>query len=403
MRPLEKIAASLPAADRTDFRSIALLSAAHMSDDINQAVIPAMLPYFMVAHHLSYAAAGGLVLAQTLASSVAQPLFGMLADRRPSPWLIPLGLSLAGFGVAAAGLLPIYRLIFAAIAISGLGISAFHPEAARWTRYLGGSNQGTAMGVFTVGGNVGFAVGPLMITPIMILVGLRGAILLTIPVLVMSMILMRQMPRLWAARESRSQRPVGHVVIEAREQWGAFIGLTAVGMIRSVVFFGLNTFIPLYWIVVLHASRAGGGYALSILLSAAAVGTLTGGRLADRYGRRIVVICSLGGLTIFLLAFIHSGGVTVATMLLIPLGFAMAASSSVMVVMGQEYLPNRVGMSAGVTFGLSMTVGGLFAPVFGSIADHHGLHAAMSLLCVVPALGFAMSLMLREPSAGAYQ
>lgn len=403
MRPLEKIAADLPAADQTDFRSIALLSVSHMSDDINQAVVPAMLPYFITAHHLSYAAAGGLVLAQTLASSVAQPLFGLLADRRPSPWLIPLGLSLAGIGVAAAGLLPSYALIFAAIAISGLGVSAFHPEAARWTRYLGGANQGTAMGVFTVGGNLGFAIGPLMITPIMILAGLRGALALTIPVLIMSLVLLRQMPRLWAARELRGRGPAAHVAIEAREQWGAFANLTTVVMIRSVVFFGLNTFIPLYWIVVLHASRASGGYALSILLSAAAVGTLVGGRMADRYGRRIVVIFSLGGLAVFLFAFINSGGVTAATALLIPLGFALAASSSVMVVMGQEYLPNRVGLAAGVTLGLSMTVGGLFAPVFGSIADHHGLHAALSLLCLVPALGFVVSLMLREPAAGAYQ
>jgi FSR family fosmidomycin resistance protein-like MFS transporter len=403
MRPLEKITAGLPDADRTDFRAITLLSAAHMSDDINQAVIPAMLPYFIVAHHLSYAAAAGLVLAQTLASSVAQPLFGLLADRRPSPWLIPLGLSLAGLGVAAAGLLPSYGLIFAAIAASGLGVSAFHPEAARWTRHLGGANQGTAMSVFAVGGNVGFAVGPLMITPIMIGFGLRGAIVLTIPVLIMSLVLLRQMPRLTAAREPRSSGPIGHVAFEDRELWGAFACLTAVVMIRSVVFFGLNTFIPLYWIVVLHASKAGGGYALSILLSASAVGTLVGGWMADRYGRRIVVIASLGGLMVFLFAFVHSSGVTAATTLLIPLGFALAASSSVMVVMGQEYLPNRVGLAAGVTFGLSMTVGGLFAPVFGSIADHHGLHAALSLLCLVPALGFLVSLMLREPSAGAYQ
>ncbi len=403
MRPLEKIAAGLPAADRTDFRSIALLSAAHMSDDINQAVVPAMLPYFIAAYHLSYAAAAGLVLAQTLASSVAQPLFGLLADRRPSPWLIPAGLSLAGIGVAAAGLLPSYRLIFAAMAVSGLGVSAFHPEAARWTRYFGGANQGTAMSVFAVGGNVGFAAGPLMITPIMILFGLRGAVVLTIPVLVMSLVLLRQMPRLSAARESRARGPAEHVAIEGREQWGAFTCLTAVVMIRSVVFFGLNTFIPLYWIVVLHASKAGGGYALSILLSAAAVGTLVGGQMADRYGRRIVVIFSLAGLMVFLFAFINSGTVTTATALLIPLGFALAANSSVLVVMGQEYLPNRVGLAAGVTFGLSMTVGGLFAPVFGSIADHHGLHTALSLLCLVPVLGFVVSLMLREPSAGAYQ
>lgn len=402
MRPVEKITADFRDAGRTDYRPIALLSAAHTSDDINQAVVPAMLPYFISAHHLTYTAAAGLVLAQTLASSVAQPLFGMLADRRPSPWLIPVGLSVAGLGVAAAGLLPSYWLIFAAIAVSGLGVSAFHPEAARWTRYFGGAHQGTAMSVFAVGGNVGFAVGPLMITPIMVGFGVRGAVVLTIPVLIMSLILLRQMPRMTRAREPRGG-PAHHVVVEGREQWGAFICLAIVVMIRSVVFFGLNTFIPLYWFVVLHTSKASGGYALSILLSASAVGTLVGGRMADWYGRKIVVISSVCGLMIFLFAFTNSSTVTMATVLLIPLGFALAASSSVLVVMGQEYLPNRVGLAAGVTFGLSMTVGGIFAPVFGSIADHHGLHAALRLLCLVPVLGLTFSLMLREPSAGAYQ
>ena len=401
MRPIEKITPDFPEAGRTDYRPIGLLSVAHTSDDINQAVVPAMLPYFISAYHLTYAAAAGLVLAQTLASSVAQPLFGMFADRRPSPWLIPLGLSVAGFGVAAAGLLPSYWLIFTAIAVSGLGVSAFHPEAARWTRYFGGTNQGTAMSVFAVGGNVGFAVGPLMITPIMVGFGVRGAIVLTVPVLIMSLILLRQMPQLTRARQPRG--PAKHVTVEGREQWGAFICLAIVVMIRSVVFFGLNTFIPLYWFIVLHTSKARGGYALSILLSAAAIGTLVGGRMADWYGRKIVVICSVCGLMIFLFAFTNSSTVTMATVLLIPLGFALAASSSVLVVMGQEYLPNRVGLAAGVTFGLSMTVGGIFAPVFGTIADHHGLHAALRLLCLVPMLGLAFSLMLREPSAGAYQ
>src|SRR5438132_9710646 len=114
--------------ENVDYKSVALLSAAHLCDDINQGVLPAMLPFFITAYHLTYAAAAGLVLAQTLSSSVVQPLFGLLADRRSSPWLIPAGMSLAGLGVAVSGLAPTYGLIFICIALSGLGISAFHPE-----------------------------------------------------------------------------------------------------------------------------------------------------------------------------------------------------------------------------------------------------------------------------------
>src|SRR5215471_12467910 len=110
--------------EQVDYKSIALLSSAHLCDDINQGVVPAMLPFFIAAHHLTYAAAAGLVLAQTLSSSIVQPAFGMLADRRSMPWLIPLGLSLAGIGVALTGIAPTYTLLFAAIALSGIGISA---------------------------------------------------------------------------------------------------------------------------------------------------------------------------------------------------------------------------------------------------------------------------------------
>ena len=146
-----------------------------------------MLPFFIRAYHLSYAAAAGLVLAQTLFSSVAQPLFGLLADRRPSPWLFRSGLSFAGLGVALTGLTHTYGLIFAAIAASGMGISAFHPEAARRVRYLGGARAATSMSLFTVGGMAGFAAGPLLITPTLIAFGTRGAVLLAVPVVIMSL------------------------------------------------------------------------------------------------------------------------------------------------------------------------------------------------------------------------
>src|SRR5215831_15943421 len=189
-------ATNLIPAREVDYKSIALLSAAHLCDDINQGVVPAMLPFFISAHHLSYAAAAGLVLAQTLFSSVAQPLFGVMADRRPSPWLIPVGLSFAGIGVALTGLTHNYNLIFAAIAISGLGISAFHPEAARRVRYLSGSRQATTMSLFTVGGMAGFALGPLLITPTLIALGTGGAVFLAAPVLLMSVTVAYNLPRL---------------------------------------------------------------------------------------------------------------------------------------------------------------------------------------------------------------
>jgi FSR family fosmidomycin resistance protein-like MFS transporter len=379
-----------------DYRAIALLSAAHLCDDINQGVLPAMLPFFIAAYRLSYAAAAGLVFAQTLSSSVAQPLFGIMTDRRSSPWLIPVGMTLSGLGVAVSGLAPTYGLIFLAIALSGLGVSAFHPEAATRVRYLsGGARQATTMSLFSVGGMAGFALGPLLITPIMMALGTRGAIVLAIPVLVMALVLIANLGRFTAVEPSIRIGVKGRVIVEGEERWSDFIRLIVVVVLRSIAFLGLNTFLPLYWTANLHGSKTGGGLALTALASSVAVGTLIGGRLADRYGRKTVIAGSLGAFVPLLLVFLNSR-IVIAAIMLVPIGIAAAAANSVVVVIGQDYLPNRVGLAAGLTLGLSMSVGGVMAPVLGVIADHYGLGTAMFLVALVPALAFAMSLTLHE-------
>jgi FSR family fosmidomycin resistance protein-like MFS transporter len=356
-----------------------------MADDLGQGVVPAMLPFFIAAYHLTYAAAAGLVLAQTAFASVVQPLFGFLADRRPSPWFIPFGLTFAGLGVALAGWAPTYPLIFACIALSGIGVSAFHPEAARRVRYLSGSQQATNMSLFTVGGMVGFAFGPLIITPTLIHFGPRGSLIVALPVIVMSLTIIYNLPRLAAAGARASVGHAARAHAEGVERWGDFSRLTAVVIVRSMTFFGLNTFLPLYWTHVLHGSKSGGGYALSGLAAFVAVGTLLGGRMADRFGRKTVIAVSMGAIGPLLFAFINAGSVMSASMLLLPLGLAVAASNSVVVV-----------LAAGVTLGLSMTIGGLLMPPLGWVADHYGLSSAMFLLCVAPVFAFALSLTLRE-------
>ena len=153
------------------------------------------------------------------------------------------------------------------------------------------------MSLFTVGGMAGFAAGPLLITPTLIAFGTRGALLLALPVLIMSAAVTYQLPRLAVERVPRKQGTARSAAVEGREQWSAFVRLTMVVILRSIVFFGLNTFIPLYWSHVLHGSKAGGGYALTTMLTAVVTGTLIGGRMADRYGRKVVVVVSLAALS----------------------------------------------------------------------------------------------------------
>jgi FSR family fosmidomycin resistance protein-like MFS transporter len=364
-------------------RAIALLSAAHLFDDLNQGVIPALIPFFIAERHYTIAAAAGLVLAGNLASSVLQPLFGQLADRRGAPWLVPGGLLLAGLGVAATGLAPTYSLALLSAAASGIGVAAFHPEAARQVHLSSGARRATAMSLFAVGGNLGFAVGPALATPLEVAYGLRGTVFLALPALAMAAVLL-----LLRRRDQLSPGPAGtSEPLQTSDRWAPFGRLTGAVISRAIVFYGLNTFVPLYWITVFAKSKSAGAAALTTMLLSGVAGTLAGGWLADRIGRRIVVLGSMFALVPLLFAFVSVSHPAGALALLVLIGLALYAPFSVMTVMGQEYLPSRIGTASGVTIGLAVTLGGMAAPVLGRIADLRGVRAAVTTLILVPLVG----------------
>jgi FSR family fosmidomycin resistance protein-like MFS transporter len=374
-------------------RAIALLAAAHLFDDVNQGVIPALIPFFISERGFTIAAAAGLVFASNVSSSVLQPLFGALADRKSAPWLVPAGLFLAGAGVAAAGLAPTYLLVLACAGATGIGVAAFHPEAARQVYLQSGAKRATAMSFFATGGNLGFAIGPAIATPIQIALGLRGTALLVVPALAMALVLVRSGPmRTVAASHAHAGKAAG------ADRWSAFARLSGPVLCRAIVFYALNTFVPLYWIREFSASKAAGGAALTLMLSSGVAGTLAGGWLADRFGRRIVVLGSMLLLFPLLLAFVSAHSAALALALMVPIGLFLYAPFSVMTVLAQEYLPGRVGTASGLTIGLAVTLGGLAAPVLGRIADLHGVRAAVSSVALVPLLGAGLAMTLpREP------
>lgn len=372
-------------------RAIALLAAAHLFDDLNQGVVPALLPFFIAERRYTIAAAGGLVLAATLTSSVLQPLFGLLADRRGAPWLVPSGLFVAGAGVAAAGLAPTYPLAFLSVAVSGVGVAAFHPEAARQVYAASGARRATAMSLFGVGGNAGFAIGPALATPLQIAFGLRGTVFLILPVLVMAAVLLLTRS---AAAVGRTGAARLHLAREDPDRWAPFARLSGAVVCRAIVFYGLNTFIPLYWITRFARSKSEAAAALTVMLTTGVVGTLAGGWLADRFGRRLVISGSLTVLFPLLVLLVAAQSAAAALLLLVPIGLALFAPFSVMTVLGQEYLPGRVGTASGVTVGLAVSLGGLAAPILGRIADLHGVRAALAALIFVPLVGAAIAFTL---------
>lgn len=364
---------------------------AHTVDDFYQGLIPASIPFFVLERGYSYVAASGLALAAALGSSLPQPLLGVLVDRRPLLWVAPAGLLVAGAGAGLAGLAPAYPVVWLLILVSGIGIAAFHPAAGRDARRAAGDST-VAMSLFAAGGSVGFFLAPALATPLLSALGIGATALFVPPAVLMAFVLWRHQTRRTA------QLPTAGIPA-GRDRWGPFLVLTVVAVVRSVLFLGMNTFIALYWIGYLGADQVLGGVALTTFLVGGVVGTVSGGRIADRIGMRATV--RLGGVVAVpaLCALRLCENPRLALVLVALAGVAANLPFAVLVKLGQDYLPARPGTAAGVTLGLAVSAGGLFMPVLGGIADRHGPQAVLTVLCVVPALAAALAFAL-PPVAG---
>jgi len=371
-----------------------VMTAGHALDDVYQGAVPALLTFLVADRQYSYTAAAGITLAATLLSSVAQPVFGVLTDRRRLGWLVPAGMATAGIGVGLSGLGGSYGWTWAAIALSGLGVAAYHPAASRAARAAAGASA-AGMSYFAVGGNIGFALGPLLVTPILAAGGLAATPLLALPALVGAPILAIVLrPDL---REPSRSCSTQSFTTDSPDDWGAFGWLTGVVVCRSITFFGLSSLLALYLSRQYGVSHAASNSALTILFVAGALGTLAGGRLADRYGRvltvRIGYLLTLPGLVLLVTAPSFGAAYAAAALL----GIGLYLPFSVHVTLGQEYLPTRVGTASGVTIGLAVSLGGILAPLWGTLADQAGLRAALTVLLVFPAASLLLSLRLTEP------
>jgi FSR family fosmidomycin resistance protein-like MFS transporter len=379
-------------------RYISLLTSGHFVTDIYQGALPAMLPFLISERHLSYSAAALLVFIANISSSIIQPLFGFYSDKISAPWAMPLGILLAGLGIGFMGLLPSYWALMIAVAISGIGIAAFHPEGARLANNVSGDKKATGVSTFSAGGNMGFAVGPMITTALLITMGLKGSVFLIIPAVIMTFVLLLSISKLSKYSETCNSKKQ---VEENREiicdEWNPFLRLLTTISCRSIIFFGFNTFLPLYFIHYLRQSNSMGSLALSILIITGAISTLIAGRLADRYGQHKIIFGGFALLIPLLFIFINVSNVKIATFMLIPIGMALYAPFSPMVVLGQKYLPNHMGLASGVTLGLAVSIGGIFAPILGWISDHYGIHAAISYLTIIPIIATIVAMILPIP------
>ncbi|WP_258038597.1 MFS transporter, partial [Streptomyces sp. SM12] len=353
----------MPSNQPVSRRPVLLLSTGHACVDVYQGAVAALVPYFVSERAYSYAAASGIVLAASLLSSVVQPLFGVLTDRRRMPWLLPVSTLVGGVGVALSGVMGSYALTLAVIALSGVGVAAYHPAAARTARAASGAGH-RGMAWFLLGGNLGFAGGPLLVTAVVATGGLGASPLLVVPALAGAALCLAALRSLSevepAAGAGRDNGPKagGTAVGSGSDDWRSFLLLSGAVVTRSIVFVGLAAFISLY-----TQERTGGGatagtIALFTLYLGGAVGTVVGGRLAGRWGRLAVVRWSYA-LTVPAVA-----GVVLVPGPAIYLCVALASAGlyvpfSLHLTLAQDYLPGRIGTASGVTLGLTVSVGGV--------------------------------------------
>ena len=252
-----------------------------------QGAVPALFPFLISQRGLSFGATSGLLVTMTVCSSVLQPLFGLVADRSSRSFFMPLGLVLAGAGVAVCGAVSSYGVELAAVAVGGLGVGLFHPDAARRARAAAGARVATGFSLFSVGGNAGFALAPIVVTPAVLLFGLPGAIVVLVPCLACAALLALHPPALRRPSAQHADAP------PEPDRWGAFSKIGAIAALRSGVYFGMQAFLAGYFVQYLGTSDGAANAALAALLTAGALGTLVGGRLADRVDPRLVLLGSM--------------------------------------------------------------------------------------------------------------
>jgi FSR family fosmidomycin resistance protein-like MFS transporter len=385
-----------PVVARSDRTRLAFLTSTHVVDDLYQGAVPALLPFLAIERHYSYTGLTGITLAATFLASVVQPGFGALTDRyRNLGWLVAVGLLVAGLGIGVSGLGDNYLITWCAVAASGVGVAAYHPEATRTARGMAG-NSTQAMSWFSVGGNLGIALGPVVVTPVLLATRLHGTPLLALPALVMAVVLAVRRP--WRVATGAGPRSGGvPATAERADDWRGFARLTVVVVLRSIAYFGLASLLALFVIRDFHQSAAVGSAVLTVFIGSGVIGTLGGGWLADHWQRVGVLRLGYGLAALAVVLLVAAPDVAVLFVAAFALGIVLFAPFAVQVTLGQDFLPNRIGMASGVTLGLATSAGGVAAPLFGLLADTYGLAVALGTIAVFPALACALTFLLRDP------
>ncbi len=385
-----------PAQARVAGAAVAVLGAisfSHLLNDMMQSLLPAIYPVLKARYGLTFGQIGAITLVNQMTASVLQPVIGNITDRRPMPFSLPIGMGFTLTGLLLLSLAGHYGALLFAVALVGVGSSVFHPESSRVARLASGGRHGFAQSIFQVGGNAGSALGPLL-AAFVVAPGGQGSVAWFCLAALLGILVLSFVGR-WYHTHGRARAramSTAPALPQGKRIAGVMAVLLALMLSKFVYMASLGNYYTFFLIDRFHLAVRDAQYCLFVFLASVAVGTIVGGPIGDRIGRKTVIWVSILGVLPFTLALPYLGfwGCVAVT---VPIGVLLASAFPAIVVYAQELMPGRVGTVSGLMFGLAFGLGGLGAAGLGLLADDHGIQTVFRLCAFLPALGLLAGLL----------
>ena len=381
----------------TVFALLFAISFSHMLNDTIQALLPSIYPLLKESYALSFTQLGLITFTFQLTASLLQPVVGMITDKRPMPYSLPVGMGMTLIGLVSLANAASFHSILISAALVGGGSAVFHPEASRIAHMAAGKRRGFAQSLFQVGGNAGSAIGPLLAAWIIVPHGQKSLVLFS-GIALLGVLVLWQIGR-WQSnnmhRVQRKAKASGAGTASPVSRNRVVVALTVLVVLvfsKYVYLSSLTSYYTFYLIDRFHVSVQSAQMHLFLLLFAVAVGTIAGGPVGDRIGRKRVIWGSILGVAPFSLALPHVG-LAMTGVLSVFIGLILASAFSAILVYAQELLPGKVGMVAGLFFGLAFGIAGIGSAVLGKVADIHGINFVFQICAFLPLLGLATVLL----------
>jgi MFS transporter, FSR family, fosmidomycin resistance protein len=389
-----------PLQDGTVYRVLIAVSFCHLMNDTMQSPLPSIYPILKTAFHLNFGQIGLLTLTFQMTASILQPFIGHFTDHKPLPYSLPIGMVFTLTGLLLLSIAPTFPLLLLAASLIGMGSAVFHPESSRVARLASGGRLGLAQSVFQVGGNTGSAIGPLLAAFIVLPHGQRGVAWFSL-VALMAIVVLTRVSRWYKPRlghlKKRSTRHADQVTgLSRRRVVSAIAVLIALVFSKYFYLASFTSYYTFYLMTRFHVGVRSSQIHLFAFLGAVAAGTLIGGPIGDRIGRKTVIWCSILGV-LPLTMLLPYANLFWTGVLSVFVGLGLASAFPAILVFAQELVPGRVGMISGLFFGFAFGMGGIGAAILGRIADATSILFVYKICAYLPAIGLLAGFLPKPP------